>query len=357
MKQINKTLIIFTLLLSACKLTPEEKRDMLPLSSGNLTEIVVVTDSRNLDSTLKEQVIATFSKPLEGHPPPGEPMFKVLFTDESFFKGYFQNHHNIFVLLTPDGAEGLKDILNPATIDKMVKVIADNPTNFGVKQKDIYAKNQNIFWLTAPSRKTMLHKLEQEKNDIVQVALDQENASGKRKLLGEERASQDKFYQKSILDRGFGIRKPKTYRVAIDKPDFVWLRKSPPDKELELGLLLFESKYTSKEDITTENLIKVRNAYVKKNIPGEIEDSYMKYSSAMPPVTKIQNFKGKYGVQIRGWWDVEGDFMGGPSYIRAVVDEANSRIVFAEGFLFYPNEDKALEMRELEILVNTLSIK
>ena len=83
----------------------------------------------------------------------------------------------------------------------------------------------------------------------------------------------------------------------------------------------------------------------------------MKYSSAMPPVTKIQNFKGKYGVQIRGWWDVEGDFMGGPSYIRAVVDEANNRIVFAEGFLFYPNEDKALEMRELEILVNTLSIK
>ena len=62
-------------------------------------------------------------------------------------------------------------------------------------------------------------------------------------------------------------------------------------------------------------------------------------------------------MQIRGWWDVEGDFMGGPSYIRAVVDEANSRIVFAEGFLFYPNEDKALEMRELEILVNTLSIK
>ncbi|MFT6745122.1 MAG: hypothetical protein ACJAR8_001683, partial [Bacteroidia bacterium] len=70
MKQITKTLIIFTLLLSACKLTPEEKRAMLPLSSGNLTEIVVVTDSRNLDSTLKKQVIATFSKPLEGHPPP-----------------------------------------------------------------------------------------------------------------------------------------------------------------------------------------------------------------------------------------------------------------------------------------------
>jgi len=357
LKQLIKTLIIFTLFISACRLTPEEKRALLPLSSGNLAEIVIVTDARNLDSTFKEQIIATFSKPLEGHPPPGEPMFKVLFTDETFFKGYFQNHHNIFVLLTPDGAEKLKNILNPNTIDKMVKVIADIPANFGIKQKDIYAQNQNIFWLTAPSRKAMLQKLDQQKDDIIQVALDQENASGKRKLLGESRPSQDKFYQKSISDRGFGIRKPKTYRVAIDKPDFVWLRKSPPDKELELGLLLFESKYTSKEDLTTENLIKVRNEYVKKNIPGEIKDSYMKYSTAMPPVSTVQNFKGKYGVQVRGWWDVEGDFMGGPSYIRAVVDEANSRIVFAEGFLFYPNESKAVYMRELEILVNTISIQ
>lgn len=357
MRHFTKTLILLTVLASACKLTPEEKKALLPLSSGRLAEIVVVSDSKNLDSTYKAKITAAFSQPMEGHPPPGEPMFKVLFTDESFFKGYFQNHHNVFVLLTPDGADKLKGILNNNTIDRLVNVIKETPSNFGVKQKDIYAQNQNIFWLTAPDRDAMLEKLKSQNKEILDVALEQENASGKRQLLGEERPGDDRFYQKSLADRGFGIRKPKTYRVAIDKPDFVWLRKSPPEKELELGLLLFETPYTSKADLTTENLLRVRNEYVKKYIPGEIEGSYMKYSTAFKPIATVQNFKDKYGIQIRGWWDVEGDFMGGPSYIRAVVDEVNNRIVFAEGFLFYPNEDKAVQMRELEILVNTLSIK
>ena len=62
-------------------------------------------------------------------------------------------------------------------------------------------------------------------------------------------------------------------------------------------------------------------------------------------------------MEIRGWWDVEGDFMGGPSYIRAVVDESRGRIVFAEGFVFHLNEHKARPMRELAIPVNTVSIK
>ena len=49
--------------------------------------------------------------------------------------------------------------------------------------------------------------------------------------------------------------------------------------------------------------------------------------------------------------------MGGPSHMKIVVDESKSRIIFVEGFLFYPNESKAESMRELSILINTLTIR
>jgi len=284
-------------------------------------------------------------------------MFKVLYTDEEFFKGYFRKHLNIFVVLNADRANALKKILDPETIDRMVAKAKSDPSALGVRQEDVYAQNQTIFWILAENKAQMQEKLINQQEDILELANKHEYRNARAKLLGQTSASQDKFYQKSIKTRGFGIRKPKSYRVAIDNEEFVWLRKSSTTKELEQGLLLYEAPYRSKEDLSTDSLLAFRNRMMKKYIPGEVEGSYMKYSDAIEPVRTDENFKGKYGVEIRGWWDVEGDFMGGPSYIKAVVDEANGRIVFSEGFLFYPNEEKAVPLRELEILANTLSIK
>ena len=253
--------------------------------------------------------------------------------------------------------EHFKKIISPTTIDKMAEIKKNNGGTFGVLQEDVYAQNQHVFYILADDKEEMISKIIEKKEDIVRLALKHENISGKRKMLGSKRASQDEFYQQCITERKFGVRKPESYRVALNNEEFVWLRKSSTTKELEQGLLLYEAPYTSKDDLTTENLLKVRNERVKKYIPGEREGSYMKYSNVFVPQRKDQDFKGKYGVEIRGWWDLHGDFMGGPSYIRAVVDESRGRIVFAEGFLFYPNENKVKPLRELEILVNSLSIK
>ncbi|MDC1395668.1 DUF4837 family protein [Bacteroidia bacterium] len=356
MKPLIKTLF-FLLVLNGCSSTPEERKALLPDSSGQLAEVIVITDSRSTDSLYKEQITNVFAQNMEGHPPPGEPTFKILFTDESFFKGYFKMHQNIFILLNTENAEYLKKILGDKAIDNMVSIKKSKPETFGLLQEDIYAQNQKIFYILADNKAEMIERLEEKKEYIVQLALKHENICGKRKMLGTTSVKKDAFYQKCISEKGFGVRKPKTYRVAVDNDEFVWLRKSSTTNELEQGLLLFEAPYTSEDNLTTENLIKIRNVFAKKYIPGEYKNSYMKYSEVIKPHRKDQNFKGKYGVEIRGWWDVQGDFMGGPSYIRAVVDEARGRIVFAEGFLFFPNEAKVKQMRELEILVNTLSIK
>jgi len=347
--------VVFTF--QSCTPTDKEKKSLLPMSSGELTEIVLLTDAASIDSAYKLEIESVFSKAIIGQPPPGEPMFKVLFTDESFFQGYFRKHLNIIVLIHRDHAEDLKKVMSDQLITKILEVQSSKPGILGVKQSELYAQNQHVFFVLADNKSDMQSKLKAKKEDILAIALNQENKAGKRKLLGTKRPKEDVFYQKSIQKRGFGVRKPASYRVAIDNDEFAWLRKSSTTQEQEMGILLFEAPYTSKEDLTTENLIKIRNSYTKKYIPGQYDSSYMKYSTTLPPVRIDQNFKEKYGVEINGWWDVKGDFMGGPSYIRAVVDENNSRIVFAEGFLFYPNEDKAKPLRELKILVNTLSIK
>jgi hypothetical protein len=338
-------------------MSDEEQKALLPDSTGQIAEVVVITDSKSADSLFNLSIKGAFSKKLEGQPLPGEPMFQVQFTDESFLKGFFKKHNNIFVFINAINAHLLKRILPSSTIDKLVKIKKDKPGTFGVLQEDVFAKNQRIFYVLGKDKADLEKVLAEKSGDILNLAEKHETLAWRYKLLGSKKVAKDRFYQKQIKQKNFGIRKPESYRIAIDNPDFVWLRKSSTTSELEQGLLMYEAPYTNKEDLSTDSLIAARNKWVKQYIPGEIDGSYMKYSDVFVPVRKDQDFKGKYGVEIRGWWDVEGDFMGGPSYIRAVADEARGRIVFAEGFVFHPNENKAKPMRELEILVNTLSIK
>ncbi len=353
MKLFAKTLLLM-FALQACDETKESRIASLPDSGGQLAEIVVISDNKTLDSSYKELIKSVFGKTIEGFPPPYEPTFKVLITDETFFKGYFKTHHNIIVLLTGENLEDMQRIYGQVNTPKIKDIIA-NSEALGLKQQELWAQNQNVFYITAPSKQAMELKLKERSKELLEVALAQERLSGKRKLFTEPR-SRDSFYVNALRDQGYAIRKPNSYRVAMNKPNFKWLRKSPASKELEFDILLFESPYTNENQLHTDSLLAVRNAFTKKYIPGEYEGSYMKYSDVIIPFRKQVNYKNKYSIELKGWWDMHGDYMGGPSFIKAVVDHKKGKIIYVEGFLFHPNEKKAKQMRELEMIMNTLVI-
>ncbi len=355
MKVFTKTLLLL-LLFSACKETKQSREAMLPESAGQLAEIVVITDKQSLDSSYKELVKSVFQADLKGFPPPSEPQFKVLFTDEGFFKGYFQSHQNIYVLVTADNIDALSKIIGEGNLPKVREVINNQPDVLGFNRSNIWAQNQNVFYVTGKNNEDIKSKIINRKKELLDLAHKNEVTTAEKKFFVINQSA-DSFYQKRMAMNGFSVRKPKSYRLAVDESDFTWLRKSPSDKEQEFGIILFEVPYTSKEQLTTNNLIAIRNTFTQKYVPGSIEGSYMKYSDAITPHREEFNLDGSLAIEIRGWWDVQGDFMGGPSVIRAVVDEKNNRIVFVEGFLYFPNEKKARSLRELELIINTLEIK
>jgi hypothetical protein len=128
------------------------------MSSGELTELVLLTDAASLDSAYKLEIESVFSKSIIGQPPPGEPMFNVLFTEESFFSGYFRKHLNIIVLVHRDKAEGLKKVMSESLINKILEVQSSKPGILGVKQSELYAQNQNVFFVLADSKTALQTK-------------------------------------------------------------------------------------------------------------------------------------------------------------------------------------------------------
>ncbi len=354
MKIFAKTLLL-VVLFGACKETNKSREELLPASSGVLGELVVISDLKSLDSSYKQLIKSVFGTKLAGFPPPGESSFKVLFTDETYFKGYFKEHHNVFVLLTNENLNRMVETYGESNKAKVKDIIAKEEA-LGWKQKNLWARKQNVFYITAGSKEAMKEKLVNRKQDILDIAFEHEIQTGTKKIY-KKAASSDSFYNQTLRSKGYAVRKPSDYRVAIDKENFTWLRKSPASREQEFGVLLFDVPYTSEDQLETENIIAIRNSFTKEHIPGEYEGSYMKYSEQFAPERRDVSFKKRFCADIRGWWDMEVDFMGGPSIIKAVVDEKSKRIIFAEGFLFYPNEKKSIPMRELDLILNSLTIQ
>ena len=78
----------------------------------------------------------------------------------------------------------------------------------------------------------------------------------------------------------------------------------------------------------------------------------------MPPVsTVLPTVDGKYSVEIRGLWRIEGDIMGGPFVSRSYLDPENKNIITVEAFVYRPNKSKRSAYRQLEAMISSVKFK
>jgi len=77
-------------------------------------------------------------------------------------------------------------------------------------------------------------------------------------------------------------------------------------------------------------------------------------TSVIKPEFETTSLNGLFAIETRGLWEVEGDFMGGPFLSYTTVDEARNRVVTIEGYVYSPNEKKALLLHQLDAIIHTL---
>jgi len=79
--------------------------------------------------------------------------------------------------------------------------------------------------------------------------------------------------------------------------------------------------------------------------------SYSEYT----PVEREINLKGLYAKELRGLWQMEGAFMGGPYLSYSLVDEKNNRVITIDSYVYSPKFDKREYLREMEALALTIN--
>lgn len=322
-------ILISVFSLSSCVDENKEKMTTKARSVGGTSEILMITQNdEQWNGALGQAVRDFFEQEQYGLPQP-EKIFKVAHLNMEALNDMFKKHRNLII----------------AKIDKDAK----NP--IVETQKNWQSEPQFVIRITAPSEESWVRTFDSRKEGL-KLIFDQ-----------NERARFQDFFRPTTdtkivnqLKKQFGVKMnvPEGYFIGVDKDNFMWIRKETSD--MSMAFLIYELPYKDTSDFAPDNIIKVRDSIVKKYIPGPLDGTYMTTDKEfLKPVFKtLPDFPAGYAVETRGLWNLVGDFMAGPFVSYSIVNPDHTKIVTAEGWVFYPNKDKRDLLRQQESILYSL---
>ena len=319
---MKKILIVLASLaaLVSCKGT----KAMLPNVSGKAGEIIVVIEKADWEGTLGSEVreLLACDCPFLAQQ---EPLYSLVNVAPGGFGDLFKIHRNIVFF----------------SINKQLD-------SAGVSyRRDVWAAPQCLVQIAAHTPEEACSLLTDNGRNIVSFI---------------EQAERDRVIRNSIRYEELGIA-PKISEVFGGSPHFPigYKLKKLTDS---FGWIADEKQYTiqgifiykvpasgTEADFSLENIIARRNAVLRDNVPGMFENTWMTTGEFMPPQLEFLRYQGRDFAQVRGLWEVENDYMGGPFVSHSFYSKDGQHIIVAEAFVYAPKYDKRQYLRQVESIL------
>ena len=295
--------------------------------SGKAGEVVVVTNKGNWDT---EAGAALKSVLAVDYPflPQKEPSFTLINIPENSFSSIFQKHRNIVILKTGENF----------TEPKM---------NI---QDDIWAAPQTVVNISAPTEAEAA-ALILEKKDLLFNTLEQ----AERNRIIRNSIKYEELSLRKLVNKEFGGSPyfPKGYSLKKQADNFLWI--SYETTYTNQGIFVYSFPYKDSTSLQLENILDGMNEVMEKYVPGMIDNSYMTISNYQMPQMKWMRYKKMDFAEIRGFWEVQNDFMGGPFVAHIFYDKKTNNLLVLEGFVYSPRYDKRNYLRQVESIIYSFS--
>lgn len=217
-------------------------------------------------------------------------------------------------------------------------------------EKNVYARPQTVVVITAPTVASAVEFVRSE-------------AAALREVLeqGERRRSNNYYAARPAEELMADFKATTGYEMLIPLGFFkattadeslTWYLRDYPNKAQYI--FVYESPYTDPEDLTAKWLMmSLDNKLATITSKGAV-GSYLGVNESAPAYTSTVKLAGREWVELRGWWEVNNDFMGGPFVSFSSVDAAESKILTVMFALYAPEDPQRNLLRELEHLFYTL---
>jgi len=300
---------------------------IMPNIQGGAGEVLVVMDSFNWENSAGELLQDVLMEEYPGLPQ-SEPLFDVIHITSSAFDDFYQFHRSIVLTTINSGKE-------PAIRFR----------------ENVWAKPQILVQLEAPNG-TELRKLISENEERIQSFLVQYD---RNRLMRTYKDSKDPGIQKEIsTHHQVRLAIPRGYNLDFSRDEYTSV--SIESAELSQVIQVWDYKVESAEDLSTSKLLEQRNRITETYVKGPREGSYMTIAELYEPIAYDLKNNGMNVVEIRGLWELENGYMGGPFLSHSVYDEKRGRIVTVDGYIYFPNQKKRIKLKQLEAIIYSLEI-
>lgn len=301
------------------------KADLLPNSSGKRGEILVVAENKFWNS-----IPYFLLKDLLNQDYPALPQ------DEQTFK--------IFPLKSDKISEAFKISRN------IIKITYNNNikrTHYFYK-RNLWAKPQLYLEIVTQNDDSLKIFLEKKGNEIVDIFINEEINRLKTIYVKYKNKELLLPLSKFSIDLSF----PKGYRLNVDTTNFLWI--SYETVNTSQGFFIYSYPYRDTGIFKINEIIKIKDSVLCKNVPGPLPGSYMKTEHLFKPIEKKFYLNNLFIYELRGLWKIENDFMGGPFIMYAI--PIKDRIVIIDGYVYAPKYDKKSYVWEMEAILRTISL-
>ena len=329
MNFLLKTSVALGIVLSLASCDDINER-VIPRCTGKSGDLLIVADSayyNNLTGTAIQQIFSTEQVGL----PQREPLFHLIHVPHKSFARIFHPTRNII----------------------MVNIEPGSKPKLSVRE-EVWSESQLVVSITAPNDKVAAEAIEKNGKVLLDYFNNREIDRLKAKYSVNSKSSHALYLNEKF---GLSLNLDELYIIAEETEDFIWLRKdkSAGGHPISQGIMIYTYPYVSDSTFELSELVAKRNAITKEFVAGGKKGSYMTNYEGYTPVQREVSLNGVYVNELRGLWDMKGDFMGGPYINYSLVDEQNNRVVCIDGYVYAPKFDKREFLREQEALIKSIT--
>jgi hypothetical protein len=305
--------------------------------SGGFGEMIVVAPNSIWETPLGDSIYNILGAYQYGFPQ-NERQFSVIHITPKKFKSVLRGHRNICVVKIDTST------VRPISLEKSK-----------------WSKGQLVITLSAKNRDRLLKTVQEHGPRAAELF---QSAEINRHNLRNKSFGDAETNQQIEAVQNYSFVSQKDAHLEKNENGLSWIRlereriKGGFRHQISQGIMLFSLPYTNTTNFLDTNVYATIDSVLKINLPGPGKNQYMQLNYRfVPPLGTEINYKNSFGKEYRGLWRMKNNSMGGPIYLLVFLDEKANRVIYAFGYVFAPQFNKREYLREIEGMINSITLK
>ena len=329
-----------------------------PVAMGRLNDLIVIADDDLWEGMPGDTFRHYFESAYPIMPNP-EPIFDIRhFTSKELRGESLRKELRTYVILADLAdaeSETSKMVRKDIGEERYIKARKDG-SFVSTVGKDKWARGQIVVYLFGKDEKTLANAIKEKFSAIAERVRqhDEEQLLASIYTVKGVNAGASARVKKHY---GLDMKVPGDYEIAMDdqEKNILWLRRD--DSQASGNIVIQQFDYKNQDQLNKENLIALRDEYGKQFISGPSNGSYMVTNAVdLPVYDYTYDISGLYTKEIRGIWEMEKEFMGGPFISYAILDKDRGKLIFIDTFIYAPGKEKRDMVQRIEYIIKQTSL-